>query len=495
MVVPSTLSSTAASSKMSVSSPPRRYATVYQVFVDRFDPGGPVPPSPERADVEGTERRPFGAAPDQPPRGIDLQGGTLFGVAQRLHHIASLADALYLTPITRAPSNHKYDASDLEAIDDHFGGEAAFAGLLAAMRQAKLDLFLDGVFNHVGERHPWAHDPAHASYLRGTGWRGHANLPEIDLAHPAVRAALIGPDGVVARFIRRGVAGLRLDCANDLGPAFCGEVAAAIARAGGSGGAIGEVMSWPAPFLVAPPAAGPGRAALDGAMNYWLRAAVHAALRDEAQIPVAQRALDRLCAAVPLPQLLRSWTILSSHDTPRLSDQVGFDEARAQLCLALQFAYPGTPLIYYGEELGMTGGADPGCRGAMVWDESRWDQQRLAFVRRLVALRRRLPALVDGTYVSLDAPASLLAFARTTALFADTLICVANPSARAVEASLPLPLPGLYDAMPFADLLGGPPAVSEAGWLRLSLPPRAVRWLMPHDDDPSAYRFWKSPSL
>jgi glycosidase len=247
-------------------------------------------------------------------------------------------------------------------------------------------------------------------------------------------------------------------------------------------------MSWPAPFL--------GGGQLDGVMNYWLRAALRSCALDDAQMPVAQRALDRLAAEVPLPALLRSWTVLSSHDTPRLSDQVGFDEARARLWLAVQFAYPGTPLLYYGEEIGMTGGADPACRGAMVWDETQWQVDRLAFVRALVAHRRTLPALTDGRYVPLDGPSSLLAFARATSRPADTLICVANPGMRAVVAELPLPLPGIYDALPFTDVLGGAPAPnSEAGWLRLALEPNEVRWLMPRDDDPNGYRFWKSASL
>ncbi len=469
---------------MSPPKTPRRYSTVYQIFVDRFEPGGPVPPQPERAAEEGTVRRPFGADPDMPPTGKDLQGGTLAGIAQRLPHVCALADALYLTPVCRAPSNHKYDAADFDAVDEHFGGEPALTSLLAATRTEGLDVFLDAVLNHVGERHPWARDPAYVRYLRGHGWRGHGSLPEVDFAHPPARAELLT---LVGRMIARGAAGLRLDCANDLGTVFCGEIAAAIAQAGGRGGAIGELMAWPAPFLQG--------GALDGVMNYWLRNALETCGVNEAQIPVAQRSLDRLAAAVPLERLLRSWTILSSHDTRRLSDQVGFDEARARLWLAVQFAYPGTPMIYYGEEVGMRGGDDPGCRGAMIWDEARWDLARLAHVQRLVELRRSLPALIEGDYVPLDVPRGILGFARTTGHVSDTIICVANPTGREVKVELPLPIPGFYGALPVVDLLGGPTLESASSWVRVSLPPQGVCWLSPRDEHGSAYRFWKSHPL
>lgn len=458
-------------------------SAIYQVFVDRFDPGGDPPAAPERAAEEGTVRRPFGAPPDRPPTGRDLQGGTLHGVAARLEHVAALADAVYLTPITRAPSNHKYDVADFEAIDEHFGGEAGLAALVAGARRRGLQLFVDAVFNHVGDRHPWAGE---AARLRGTGWRGYDHLRELDLAAPAVRAALVGPGGVVERLVARGADGLRLDCANDLGRAFCGEVAAAIARAGGTGGAIGEVMAWPAGLV--------GDGGLDGAMSYWLRAALLGALADEAEIGPAARALDRFAEALPPAALQRSWTVLSSHDTPRLSDAVGFDERRARLLLALQFAYPGVPLLYYGEEVGLSGGADPGCRGAMVWDEARWDLGRLAFVRALVGLRRAHPALRAGRYVPLPVAPPALAFARAAEAPGGTIVCVANLSERPIRARVLLPLEGFYDALPAEDLLspGGERAAVEQGAVVVGLPPYGVRWLQGRDDHASGYRFWKT---
>src|SRR5437763_1206394 len=95
---------------------------VYQIFVDRFASGRAPPAEPERAREEGLVRRAWHELPEEPPRGRDLFGGDLDGVTERLGHVASLgADAIWLTPIFRAPSNHKYDASTFDAVDEHFG--------------------------------------------------------------------------------------------------------------------------------------------------------------------------------------------------------------------------------------------------------------------------------------------------------------------------------------------------------------------------------------
>src|SRR6185369_13260455 len=96
---------------------------------------------------------------------------------------------------------------------------------VAALRARKIGLVLDGVFNHTGEVHPWRRERPH--YFSGSVWRGYGHLPELDLQHPEVRAALFGDDGVVARWTRRGATGWRLDCANDLGREVCALTAAA----------------------------------------------------------------------------------------------------------------------------------------------------------------------------------------------------------------------------------------------------------------------------
>src|SRR5262245_38498453 len=200
---------------------------VYQIFVDRFA-------SADRAlhpIDEGGEHWTAHA------------GGDLDGIAARLGHVASLgADAIYLTPIFRAPSNHKYDTADFDAVDEAFGGEPAFERLVQAARAHSLGLILDGVFNHVGDRHSWARQ---RRFLRGSVWRGFPSLPGLDLGDPALREELFGESGVMARWTRRGATGWRLDCANDLGHEVCALATGAARAAGARDGVIGEVMAFP----------------------------------------------------------------------------------------------------------------------------------------------------------------------------------------------------------------------------------------------------------
>jgi alpha-glucosidase len=353
---------------------------------------------------------------------------------------------------------------------------------VARARALGLGLYLDGVFNHVGERHPWARDPR---YVSGSVWRGHGHLPELRLESPRVREALFGARGVVARWTERGASGWRLDCANDLGREICGLAARAAADAGAQDGTIGELMSYPAGAT--------GQGALDGVMNYWLRSVALALASGRAPEAALQAALDRLAAEMAPEGLARSWNVLSTHDTPRLATALEGAAARVRAALVLQVAYPGVPLVYYGEEVGMAGGADPANRAPMIWDEARWDQTRLALVRQLLRLRREEPALAHGGYLALPQPGTgVVAFARTTARPDETIVYVGNARAEPTRARLFLPLAPLFDALPLHDLLSPFSARMEGGCLDVRLPAHGALLLRSRDDHPSGYRFFKA---
>jgi alpha-glucosidase len=286
---------------------------------------------------------------------------------------------------------------------------------------------------------------------------------------------------VVARWTRRGATGWRLDCANDLGPAFAGELAAAARAAGAVDGVVGEVMAYPAGWVR------PG--GLDGVMNYWVRAC---ALADGPAAQV-QAALDRLAAEADGGALSRSWSLVGTHDTPRLATLLCDDDTRIRQALALAFVYPGVPLVYYGDEVGLPGGADPANRHPLP-PPSAWDRARLALVRALATLRKSEPALDHGRYVSLAQPGrDVVAFARVTDVPVETLLFVANRTPRPVDETLFVPLPLMFDAVPLYDLLSpsAPPRLMSAGTLSLTLPPYGCALLRPRDDHPGGYRFFK----
>lgn len=457
---------------------------IYEIFVDRFaGPQGEALTWPQTSDSPWRIRC----------------GGHLAGIVSRLDHITAIGvDALYLTPIFRAPSNHKYDVADYRAVDEEFGGDAAFDELVEACRERQIGLVLDGVFNHVGTQHRWFLKACENASAQETEffcwiehphdyecWQSHRNLPELNLDHPVVRSELFdAPDSVVRHWLRRGATGWRLDCANDLGPRLCATIAAIVDQEGCRDGAIGEVMAYAEDFV--------GPDGLHGVMNYYFRATVLALLRGEIDASQAAANFKRMVRRYHYPALLSSWNMLASHDTPRLATVVPDARAR-RLAYALAFAYPGVPMIYYGEEIGMTGGADPDNRAPMTWDESRWDHETLTWLRRLAAIRKGSTALRLGGYEALPQPAhpSILAFARTTDDPLETIVILANACDRAVSGKFFLPLRSMFDSLLLSDALDPNRGVRvESGAVTMALDPYDVLFLSPVDFKKPRYSFF-----
>src|SRR5699024_7657028 len=89
------------------------------------------------------------------------------------------------------------------------------------------------------------------------------------------------------------------------------------------------------------------------------------------------------------------FNILDSHDTPRLLTQIKEDKSLMKQVMAFTYLQPGVPCLYYGDEVGLTGGADPACRKCMVWD-ARQDKNLLAFVKKLIGIRKQHAELLSA---------------------------------------------------------------------------------------------------
>ncbi|MBI2894719.1 MAG: hypothetical protein HYY06_14285 [Deltaproteobacteria bacterium] len=462
---------------------------VYEIFPDRFARAA-------KARRRGPWRD-WDERPESPPRGRDRFGGDLRGICEHLDHVQSLgAGALYLTPIFASSSNHGYDTVSYEKIDPELGGDRAFDALARAARDRSLGLVLDGVFNHTGCEHPWflAAKSSRRARQRSAfhfddggyrAWRGHSSLPEWNHSDESVRRLLYeGPASALARWTRRGATGWRLDCASDLGPQICALIRREAREAGAVDGVTGEVMSFARDWL--------SDGALDGVMNYVFRGAVIALVRGEIPANQAAWVLDKVAAEYPPAGLLRSWTVVGSHDTPRLSTLLGEDPGRLRLAVTLQYAYPGTPLVYYGDEIGLTGGDDPDNRRTMPWDADRWNAPLLDLYRKLGRLRSDHAALRVGGYLPLAQPGEpeIVAFARTVPEPEGLVICVANPNARrmAVKILLPLSVP---DGLPLRDLLADRRTACREGFIRLELDSWDVAFLIPEPDAITGYDFFE----
>ena len=320
-------------------------------------------------------------------------------------------DALYLTPIFCAPSNHKYDTADYYTVDPDFGGNEAHRRLVAALHARGMRLVLDGVFNHVGATWPQFVDVLNAgdrlalcaagsTSTAKTTRRGpeRAALPKLRTSETAVRDLVCD----VGRYWveQFGVDGWRLDVANEVDHALWRAFRAAVRevrprglprrRDLGRGHALAArrrvrlghelpvrsaILRYAGGERVAPPLAG----GLDG--EGFLNA------------------VDRLRAAYPEPIHDLLYNLVGSHDEVRPLTALAGIVALLALAASLLFTLPGVASVYYGDEVGLDGGKDPLNRRAMEWDPARQDQRRCcASYRRLGALRRELPVLRNGGY-------------------------------------------------------------------------------------------------
>ena len=490
----------------------RNGAIVYQVLVDRF-----APP----ADLEA--KRALYPAPkvlhawhDLPTRGtylpdaklwsheIDFWGGDLASLRAKLGYVDDLgADVLYLNPIHLAYTNHKYDALDYRAISPEFGDRADFDALVADVHGRGMRIVLDGVFNHMGRNAPRfreaearvkarreaASHGGHVADEPGSGlewfdfdpkydggvrvWAQAQNLPELVLENPAVRDELYArPDSVVQSYLAAGVDGWRLDVAYDIGFRYLGELtAAAHARRPGSL-VVGEIANYPAEWFPH----------VDAVMHFGLRQVLLRTVRGEIPARQAGDMIERTLVDAGIEPMLKSWLYLDNHDTPRLATALP-DPTQRRLAQVLQFTLPGSPNLYYGSELGLTGGDDPEMRAPMPWDRATGANPDLAWTRRLIALRRAHRALRVGDYRRLVAD-RLLAFERHTDRIGDAVFVIANPGLEPVTETVLVPdskLMNIHGNTGLADLLdpAAAPVPVTSALVRLTLAPGEVRVLAP----------------
>jgi alpha-glucosidase len=250
-------------------------------------------------------------------------------------------------------------------------------------------------------------------------------------------------------------------------------------------GVTGELMAYGEEWL--------NCGCVDGVMNYYFRETVLGLASGE--VPVAQAAYNfkRMARHFNYDALLRSWNLLSSHDTPRLASVLP-DAARRKFAFTLAFVVPGTPMIYYGEEIGMRGGRDPENRGAMNWNAAEWESPILHHIRKLAELRRTRPALLTGRYVPMPQPGapSLLCFARVGQHPEHAIFVVANASDSKASARVFAPYSYLFDGVLLEDLLGHSSNCKvSSGTFSVNLEPWSVALFSPVENQLKNYNFYK----
>lgn len=434
-------------------------AVTYQIFPDRFrNSGAPRERIPSDRVIHADWYEEMNSRPD--PDGVfrcdDYYGGDLRGITEKLDYIASLGvELIYLNPVFEAHANHRYNTADYMAIDPLLGCRENFTELCARAKERGISVMLDGVFNHTGSDSVYfnkykrygsggAYNDPQSPY-RGwfkwidwptqyMSWWGFDTLPDVNEDFPGYIDFICGEQGVLRSWLRAGACGWRLDVADELPDRFIEKIRAAVKAEGEDKLLIGEVWEDASNKY----SGGEQRryllgAELDSAMNYPWREAILSFCRygggqalNESVLSVLENYPPQSAAAL--------LTNLSTHDVPRAITVLGGEELSGRdrdwqrehnklspeqymrgrqlflLASAVQFTLPGCPSLYYGDEAGLTGYADPFNRGTYPW--GREDAGLLDCLRLLGLLHRDDRALRRGEYRPLAAEQDMIAYLR-----------------------------------------------------------------------------------
>lgn len=458
--------------------------TMYHIFVDRFFCGeGPTVLRPNAELNPDWEK---GIPQYAPRQGMALSnniffGGNLWGVAQKLDYLQSLGvTVLYLSPVFEAYSNHRYDTANYEKIDGLLGGKEAFDNLVKEAHKRGMKIILDGVFNHTGDDSVYfnrkgsypevgAYQSQSSPYSKWfnfksfptdyESWWGIEIMPRLQHQNEECRHYFTGENGIAAKWLREGVDGWRLDVADELSDDFLNEFRKTVKdTSNGEGIIIGEVWENAVDKI----AYGKRRSyfrggQLDSVMNYPFRNASLAFLLDK-DGETFYNILTELYGTYPQFVSNSLMNLLGTHDTERFLTRLGADpaaegadnktlstlrlspERRAEaiklmkMASALQFTVFGVPSVYYGDEAGLEGHHDPFCRMPFPWGKE--DQSLLAHYQKLGELRKKHPALKNGSFSFVHHDAHSVSYLRQNEN--DRVLMIANMG----EETLQLPLHG-----------------------------------------------------
>ena len=404
---------------------------IYQIFPDRFSTGG----KRLKTKPDMIYRDDWGGVPYYKPneRGIvenrDMFGGNFCGIAEKMEYLESLGVTLiYLNPVFESYSNHKYDTANYAVTDSDFGTLKDFALMIAQAEKYGIKVMLDGVFSHTGSDSIYFNKNGRFGVLGAFNspdspyrewynfqeypdkydcWWGIKTLPNINENNASFCNYICGDDGVIARYMNMGVAGWRIDVADELPDEFLENVVKAAKKARRDAIVLGEVWENATDKI----AYGRRRkyfqgGQLDSVMNYPLKDAVISLMRDGDGRKFVNLLLTQI-DAYPKACLDKLFNMLSSHDTKRAVTAISGDDLKGKDAQAayrmegerletavkkfmaasvLQYTLYGVPCLYYGDEAGLQGFGDPFCRACYPW--GRENGELVKFFAELGALRR-----------------------------------------------------------------------------------------------------------
>ena len=418
-------------------------ALIYQVFPDRFCASGRVdlsgklePYTVHRNWDEEVEWRP---TPKGEVLNNDFFGGNFKGITEKMDYIASLGvTILYLNPISKSFSSHRYDTGDYKTPDPMLGTEKDFAELCRAAHARGIKVILDGVYSHTGSNSLYfnregmfdskgafqSKESPYFSWYKFYEWPKNYHswwdfntLPTVNKMDPEfIKYIITDEDSVVAHWMKLGADGYRLDVADELPDEFIKLLRDRIKAIKPDAFLLGEVWEDASNKK----AYGQRRryftnAELDSVMNYPFRTAILNFMRGWDSGRAFKETVMSIVENYPPQVVACNMNLLGTHDTPRILTALvddfdgsreekakrrlsrnNLEVARDRLLMAsfLQYTLPGSPSLYYADEALMEGYKDPFNRRTYPWGREDWEM--VNHFKRLGKLRKEHPAIRLG---------------------------------------------------------------------------------------------------
>ena len=439
---------------------------MYQIFPDRFFKSGEI-----LAEKGKWLHKDWHETPEFRPNekgkilNNDFFGGNFRGILKKLDYLQSLhVTVIYLNPIFRAFSNHRYDTGDYMQLDPMLGSEEDFSALVSECGKRGIRLILDGVFNHTGDDSRYfnkygtydeigAYQSKDSKYYswynfrhfpdKYDSWWGIDVLPAVNENCPSYIDFITGENGVLRRWMKYPLGGFRLDVADELPDEFVAKIRSAVKSANGDAVVIGEVWEDASNKIAYSTRRKYFQGEeLDSVMNYPLKDAIINFVVS-GNTSLLRRTVGMLLDHYPKCVLDSLMNILGTHDTVRVltalggvcaynkeemavlklsAEQRAVATERLKIAAILLYTFFGVPCIYYGDEIGMEGYSDPFCRKPFAWDLI--DEDILSHYRWLGELRSRYTVFRDGDYRELYHDDNCIVFERRKGK--EAVITVAN---------------------------------------------------------------------
>lgn len=463
---------------------------MYHIMVDRFNKSDKYVPEK----MDNRVIRNWGEMPvwveDKKSKihNNDFFMGNLKGIEEKIDYLKELGvEILYLSPICKSQSNHRYDTADYEMVDPYLGENSDLKGLCDSLHKNGMKIIIDAVFNHTGNDSKYFNEynnydtigafqgtqsPYYNWYRKKENgefeyWWGFKNLPVCDGNNPEWQQYIYGVDGVIDKWFKLGIDGLRLDVADELTDDFIENIRIAVKRNKKDGFIIGEVWE----NAITKEKDGKQRTyllgkGLDSVMNYPFTNAILKFVRF-GNYEYLTQTITQILNQYPKEVVFSLMNSLSTHDITRaittlvadgiqnnkynwvwdvpysrkwqfnhdkLSNEK-YDKAKKMLKIAttIQYFLPGNPCIFYGDEAGLYGYKDPFNRKCFPWDSI--DSELYMFFSNLAKIRNQHKFLQQAEMNIIDADENIFIFERYNEK--NKMLIAVNRSEKDIELNIP----------------------------------------------------------